>query len=167
MVSVTNLPSMIRKFITPDFIWNNPYTFPDRPKRGRGMGLRLGHDVQGPGVGDELPARLPRTCRCRTGRSAARGARTSCCRYPTTRCRPTSRSSRWDVQEGAPSRPRRPPAHHRRGGFRAGVEGRRHVRLGEGGLGGGEACTCRRRTPTTSTSTSTSTWARRRRATST
>jgi quercetin dioxygenase-like cupin family protein len=30
MVSVTNLPGMIRKFITPDFIWNNPYAFPDR-----------------------------------------------------------------------------------------------------------------------------------------
>ncbi|MCY4582487.1 MAG: cupin domain-containing protein, partial [Chloroflexi bacterium] len=30
MVSVTNLPGMIRKFITPDFIWNNPYVFPDR-----------------------------------------------------------------------------------------------------------------------------------------
>lgn len=30
MVSVTNLPGMIRKFITPDFIWNNPYMFPDR-----------------------------------------------------------------------------------------------------------------------------------------
>ena len=30
MVSVTNLPGMIRKFITEDFIWNNPYVFPDR-----------------------------------------------------------------------------------------------------------------------------------------
>ena len=30
MVSVTNLPGMLRKFITPDFIWNNNYIFPDR-----------------------------------------------------------------------------------------------------------------------------------------
>ena len=30
MVSVTNQPGMQRRFITPDFIWNNPYVFPDR-----------------------------------------------------------------------------------------------------------------------------------------
>ena len=30
MVSVTTLPGVLRKFITPDFIWNNPYVFPDR-----------------------------------------------------------------------------------------------------------------------------------------
>ena len=38
MVSVTTLPGMLRKFLTPDFIWNNPYVFPDRLTNTEGWG---------------------------------------------------------------------------------------------------------------------------------
>jgi quercetin dioxygenase-like cupin family protein len=47
MVSVTNLPGMVRKFITPDFIWNNPYVFPDRMKADEGWASASGMMYKG------------------------------------------------------------------------------------------------------------------------
>jgi quercetin dioxygenase-like cupin family protein len=47
MVSVTNLPGMLRKFITPDFIWNNPYVFPDRLNTDEGWASGSGEMYKG------------------------------------------------------------------------------------------------------------------------
>jgi len=47
MVSVTNMPGMIRKFITPDFIWNNPYVFDDRMNADEGWASGSGQMYKG------------------------------------------------------------------------------------------------------------------------
>ena len=47
MVSVTNMPGMMRKFITPDFIFNNPYVFPDRLTGDEGWASGAGEMYKG------------------------------------------------------------------------------------------------------------------------
>jgi quercetin dioxygenase-like cupin family protein len=47
MVSVTNMPGMMRKFITPDFIWNNPYVFTDRLTNDEGWASASGQMYKG------------------------------------------------------------------------------------------------------------------------
>ena len=47
MVSVTNLPGMLRRFIAPEFIWDNPFVFPDRLTSDEGWAAGSGSMYKG------------------------------------------------------------------------------------------------------------------------